>query len=139
TMTKLQRIHGHFFNWYDTHDLRPLEPVYVSTVDSGNLAGHLIALAQTSRDLVHRPPIGPGISEGIRDALHLLLDSLAPAGHPVHAVRSAAVARMREAIQAMSDLLDDSPASVHDWGRRLAELDGRGARLVGLPRARAAR
>ena len=45
TMARLQRFRGHFYNWYDTGDLRPLEPPYVSTVDSGNLAGHLIALA----------------------------------------------------------------------------------------------
>ena len=45
TMERLKRHRGHFYNWYDTSDLRPLEPAYVSTVDSGNLAGHLIALA----------------------------------------------------------------------------------------------
>ena len=45
TMTRLPRFRGHFYNWYGTADLRPLEPRYVSTVDSGNLAGHLIALA----------------------------------------------------------------------------------------------
>jgi cyclic beta-1,2-glucan synthetase len=47
TLRQLRTCHGHFFNWYDTRDLRPLEPVYVSSVDSGNLAGHLIALANT--------------------------------------------------------------------------------------------
>ena len=45
TMNRLHRFRGHFYNWYDTTDLRPLDPQYVSTVDSGNLAGHLIALA----------------------------------------------------------------------------------------------
>ena len=45
TMARLPRFRGHFYNWYGTADLRPLEPRYVSTVDSGNLAGHLIALA----------------------------------------------------------------------------------------------
>ena len=45
TMAFLARFRGHFYNWYGTEDLRPLEPRYVSTVDSGNLAGHLIALA----------------------------------------------------------------------------------------------
>ena len=45
TMAGLPRFRGHFYNWYGTADLRPLEPRYVSTVDSGNLAGHLIALA----------------------------------------------------------------------------------------------
>ena len=45
TMEGMKRFRGHFFNWYDTSDLRPLDPAYVSSVDSGNLAGHLIALA----------------------------------------------------------------------------------------------
>ncbi len=39
TMNGLERFRGHFYNWYDTHDLRPLEPKYISSVDSGNLAG----------------------------------------------------------------------------------------------------
>ena len=43
-MQRLQRFRGHYFNWYDTRDLRPLDPRYVSTVDSGNLAAHLLAL-----------------------------------------------------------------------------------------------
>lgn len=45
TLRKLDRFRGHFYNWYDTHDLRALEPRYVSSVDSGNLAGHLIVVA----------------------------------------------------------------------------------------------
>ena len=46
---------GHFYNWYDTRDLRPLEPRYVSSVDSGNLAGHLIALANACREWIDVP------------------------------------------------------------------------------------
>jgi cyclic beta-1,2-glucan synthetase len=46
SLGRMQRYRGHFYNWYDLHDLRVLEPAYVSTVDSGNLAGHLIALRQ---------------------------------------------------------------------------------------------
>jgi cyclic beta-1,2-glucan synthetase len=38
TLDRLERFRGHFYNWYDTRDLRPLDPRYVSTVDSGNLA-----------------------------------------------------------------------------------------------------
>ena len=37
-------IEGHFYNWYDTQSLKPLPPLYVSSVDSGNLAGHLLTL-----------------------------------------------------------------------------------------------
>ena len=45
-MHKLERHRGHFYNWYDTRTLEPLRPMYVSTVDSGNLAGHLLTLAR---------------------------------------------------------------------------------------------
>ncbi|MCX6071733.1 MAG: cellobiose phosphorylase, partial [Chloroflexi bacterium] len=46
TLESLERHRGHFLNWYDTRTLAPLPPRYVSTVDSGNLAGCLIALSQ---------------------------------------------------------------------------------------------
>jgi cyclic beta-1,2-glucan synthetase len=41
TLDRLERFQGHLLNWYDTVSLEPLVPRYVSTVDSGNLAGHL--------------------------------------------------------------------------------------------------
>jgi cyclic beta-1,2-glucan synthetase len=44
TMDGLERHRGHFYNWYDTQTLQPLPPLYISTVDSGNLAGHLLTL-----------------------------------------------------------------------------------------------
>ncbi len=45
TLDKLPRHQGHFLNWYNTSTLEVLTPAYVSTVDSGNLCGHLLALA----------------------------------------------------------------------------------------------
>ena len=44
TMAALERHRGHFYNWYDTQSLQPLLPKYISTVDSGNLGGHLLTL-----------------------------------------------------------------------------------------------
>jgi cyclic beta-1,2-glucan synthetase len=49
TMEGLERFEGHLLNWYDTESLAPLPPRYVSTVDSGNLAGALITLAEGLR------------------------------------------------------------------------------------------
>ena len=46
TLKKMERYQGHFYNWYDTISLKPLHPKYISTVDSGNLAGHLLTLKQ---------------------------------------------------------------------------------------------
>jgi cyclic beta-1,2-glucan synthetase len=49
TMEGLERFEGHLLNWYDTKSLAPLPPAYVSTVDSGNLAGALMTLAEGLR------------------------------------------------------------------------------------------
>ncbi len=51
TIEGLERFDGHLLNWYDTQTLKPLMPAYVSTVDSGNLAGALLTLAVGLRDL----------------------------------------------------------------------------------------
>ena len=57
-MNRLERFRGHFYNWYDTHDLRALEPKYISSVDSGNLAGHLIVLGNACREIIGAPVTG---------------------------------------------------------------------------------
>ena len=51
----LRRQRGHFMNWYDTQSCEPLLPMYVSTVDSGNLCGHLLALAHACLELTRAP------------------------------------------------------------------------------------
>jgi cyclic beta-1,2-glucan synthetase len=66
TLRQMERHHGHFLNWYDTQTLQPLLPRYVSTVDSGNLSAHLLALAQGCLALA-RDPLAPQAS---RQALH---------------------------------------------------------------------
>ncbi|MET0208300.1 MAG: glucoamylase family protein, partial [Burkholderiaceae bacterium] len=49
SVDRLQKHDGHLFNWYDTRTFAMLPPAYVSSVDSGNLAGHLMAVAQACR------------------------------------------------------------------------------------------
>ncbi len=55
SLASLQRHRGHFLNWYDTQSGAPLLPMYVSTVDSGNLCGHLLAVAQACLELAQAP------------------------------------------------------------------------------------
>ena len=52
TFDRMENHWGHFLNWYDTRTLQPLSPAYVSTVDSGNMLGCLIALKQGLREKV---------------------------------------------------------------------------------------
>ncbi len=74
-MNELERFRGHFYNWYDTRDLRPLDPKYVSSVDSGNLAGHLIALGNACREMIDCPLVGSQWGSGIDDALRITRES----------------------------------------------------------------
>ena len=71
TMARLQRCRGHFYNWYDTQDLRPLPPLYVSSVDSGNLAAHLVTLANALRDWRATLRSHQATTAGAEDALGL--------------------------------------------------------------------
>jgi cyclic beta-1,2-glucan synthetase len=68
TLTRLERHRGHLYNWYDTGTLRPLPPRYVSTVDSGNLAGHLLALKQALLEQMRRPSLERDPREGVHPA-----------------------------------------------------------------------
>ena len=46
TIERMDKWCGHLYNWYDTTTLRPLPPVYVSTVDSGNFVAYLIVVKE---------------------------------------------------------------------------------------------
>ena len=74
TLDRLARFRGHFYNWYDTSDCRALDPQYVSSVDSGNLAGHLITLASACREWRHVDLGAAARRAGVGDALDLARD-----------------------------------------------------------------
>ena len=74
TMEALERHRGHFYNWYDTKSLKPLTPTYVSTVDSGNLAGHLLTLRPGLLALPDQKILGPRWLDGLSDTLRILVD-----------------------------------------------------------------
>ncbi len=67
TLQELPRFHGHFYNWYETQQLQTLEPKYVSVVDSGNLAGHLLTLSQACKEMPQHPVLSPAALKGIGD------------------------------------------------------------------------
>jgi cyclic beta-1,2-glucan synthetase len=76
TLHRMETYRGHLYNWYDTQDLRPLDPKYVSTVDSGNLAGHLIALANYCEHWIIEPSDNLARLDGLNDILNILVESL---------------------------------------------------------------
>jgi cellobiose phosphorylase len=74
TMETLERHRGHFYNWYDTQSLKPLLPLYISSVDSGNLAGYLLALRQGLLSLPDDNILGARLFDGLSDTLRVLAD-----------------------------------------------------------------
>ena len=99
TMASLTRHQGHFYNWYDTQSLQPLTPHYISSVDSGNLAGHLLTLRAGLLALPDDKIIGARLFEGLFDTLGVLKD---------------AAARVSPAAQALIDLAHNDLQSARD-------------------------
>jgi len=88
TMDGLERHRGHFYNWYDTQTLQPLPPLYVSTVDSGNLAGHLLTLRAGLLALPDDAILPARLFDGLSDTLGLLGDA-APLRKALESARAA--------------------------------------------------
>ncbi len=122
TMEALERYRGHFYNWYDTRSLQPLPPMYVSTVDSGNLAGHLLTLRAGLEGLPDRKILGTRLFEGLRDTLRILVD----------------VAGTATAAQLEADLMPESPPATLPEARLCLERLAEGAsRLDVAPESQA--
>ena len=121
TMTRLELFRGHFYNWYETRDLRPLEPKYVSSVDSGNLAGHLIAFANACREIVERPIADSSWQSGIEDAVALARESL-PALAGDLRTSSVTPKQLDEALDALSAMLRPQPQTPAGVAAQFAEV-----------------
>jgi len=83
SMAALERHNGHFYNWYDTLTLKPLLPLYISTVDSGNLVAHVLTLEAGLTGLADQKILASRAFSGLLDTLGIFLDvsSTAAADH----------------------------------------------------------
>ena len=127
TMRRLARYRGHFLNWYDTRDLRPLEPRYVSTVDSGNLAAHLLAIANACRGWIDASMLLStavcGIDDSValaREAVAVLSDDRRTQAVPRHEVSAAVDAFVAELPTGDPVRLASTAAVMLDLARTLA-------------------
>jgi len=71
TMQRLERWKGHFYNWYDTVTLETLRPLYVSTVDSGNLVGYMMVLREGLKEYPDRKLPDAAMASGLNDTIGL--------------------------------------------------------------------
>jgi cyclic beta-1,2-glucan synthetase len=74
TIKNMPRYRGHLYNWYDTRTLKPLPPLFVSSVDSGNLVASLWTLEQGCLNILEQPVVRPELAEGFLDHLRILAD-----------------------------------------------------------------
>ncbi|WP_343313311.1 glucoamylase family protein [Brucella sp. BE17] len=78
TLDRMEKYQGHLYNWYETHTLTPLRPLYVSAVDSGNLAGHLVTLSSALEEWAEAPSVYlQGDLDGILDVNDVLEETIA--------------------------------------------------------------
>ena len=73
---RLPKFRGHLYNWYSTRTLKPVAPLFVSTVDNGNLLCSLWTLKQGCLDAIQQPLFRPSLWQGILDHADLLIEVL---------------------------------------------------------------
>ena len=137
TMSGLQRFRGHFYNWYDTGDLRPLDPRYVSSVDSGNLAGHLIAIANACREWIGCPLAASQLFAGIDDALSLARDAVRALPDD-RRTQFATAQELDRALDALGAALGRDHSPPEEIPARLMDLAHQAATVVDIAHALAA-
>lgn len=122
TLAELPRHRGHFLNWYDTQRMAPLLPMYVSTVDSGNLSGQLLALAQACVEFAAAPydevPVRRALAVGLQ-RIAALRSAAPPLESDGAIVRLLALADPLRNARIRADGLD---ALLHTAARELAAL-----------------
>ena len=123
TLEKLELYRGHLLNWYDTRSLDPLQPRYVSTVDSGNLAACLLVLHQGCLEIPDKPVLRWESFEGLLDAIDLLdavfsdLDS--PSLRP-------AIHELRDALSFIVQAIHSVKAKPTQWVSLISDLGSSG-------------
>jgi cyclic beta-1,2-glucan synthetase len=120
TLEQLERYRGHFYNWYDTLTLQPLKPAYVSTVDSANLVGCLIALKQGLLEKVCEPWPGKALAEGLADTFGIIEEHLRSAERLDNV--SNVARRLWPARRNVDRLLREIPRELTGWRTWLGQV-----------------
>jgi len=133
-MKRMEQFRGHLYNWYGTRDLRPLDPKYVSSVDSGNLAGHLIALGNACREMIVRPVVDRQWLRGIEDSIAIVRESLAKLATDRRSY-TVTPRQLEEGLDAIAPLIQSDPRSVVELAAWLTELAAAGDSVTDIARA----
>ena len=86
TLAKMEKYEGHLLNWYEISDLHPLEPRYVSSVDSGNLLAAMWVLETGLKEMGERPVFEASVFSGFVDSGNILSSLVAEEGNSSEAL-----------------------------------------------------
>jgi cyclic beta-1,2-glucan synthetase len=125
TVEGLERYEGHLLNWYDTQSLAPLHPRYVSTVDSGNLAGALLTVSEGLRRVAREPQSPADLIAGIADTAELLRLSLdaVPGTPPLLSERLDGLVIEAQSVHRLATEPPGSPHNSDNTPKTLARLE----------------
>ncbi|MEO5668900.1 MAG: glucoamylase family protein, partial [Bdellovibrionota bacterium] len=116
SMKKMEKLRGHFFNWYDTHNLEPLNPRYLSTVDSGNLAAHLLAVKQSCLAIALKKTPLRHNRRGLLDTLRILREEVSRETPDTREMMDMSSLQARETISlVIRDLQSKTEESASEW------------------------
>ncbi|WP_339799823.1 glucoamylase family protein [uncultured Marinobacter sp.] len=126
SMERLERYRGHLYNWYDTRTLQPLRPCYVSSVDSGNLAGSLLTLRAGLAELKQLPVLAPAALQGLQDTLAIVVEHLPGSGTPeleqrIVVLQESLRLQLLDPVQTLAGA-NRAVAEIHATAGELAEL-----------------
>ena len=113
SLDRMERHWGHFYNWYDTRTLQPLPPAYISTVDSGNFLGCLVALKQGLKEKLSQPVLGRAVVDGLADTFRLIDEE------------------WRRSVPQLERLLNEPPGELLAWEDWLGRMENEAAELLG--------
>jgi cyclic beta-1,2-glucan synthetase len=122
TMGNLERHRGHFYNWYDTQTQQPLPPRYISTVDSGNLAGHLLTLRAGLLALADDKIVPAQLIAGLTDTFRVLLETADTADKEIASLLTAFGSELESASSLSIGTLAAARLSLAQMAGHAAEL-----------------
>lgn len=112
TMESMSRQKGHFYNWYDTQSLEPLLPLYISSVDSGNLSGHLLTLRAGLLALPDQKIIRSQLFPGLRDTLEVFADM----------AENVPIDQLAQISNTLTSIINSKPATLTEVKSHLEQL-----------------
>jgi cyclic beta-1,2-glucan synthetase len=128
SLGKLQKFRGHVLNWHDTQTLQPLWPQYVSTVDSGNLTGCLIALKQACVELPDQEVCDGRFLVGTADTLNAIKQELSQLAALRQRTSAITIKQLSSEIESCAELLaGETPRTLSAWVTLLNEINERAA------------